>query len=107
MARASLAVDANLRRGSSDERGRGNKFLCRTGQDASPVPASAHDVLASQESALEALWALEDGQTLRLGVPEVQLNATVVISASHIIIRGAPGMTRVGCPPAGNVFIVE
>ena len=84
-----------------------NWFHCDAGRETSPVSTPQEDVISTEEGALEALWGLEDDGSLVLGMREVKLNATLPIAASHIVIAGAPGMTRVRCPPRGSAFVIR
>ena len=84
-----------------------NWFHCGAGREMSPVSTPNEDAISPEEGALQALWGLEDGVTLVWGVQEVRLNATLPIAASHIVIAGAPGMTRVHCPPGSGAFAIR
>ena len=50
---------------------------------------------------------LEDGQSVSLEESVVVLTETLVVDASNVEIRGAPGMTKVKCPKKGGAFVVR
>ena len=63
--------------------------------------ATAHDDLQ------KAIQGLKRGETYQLNTSDVQLNATLLVDATEVTIRGSTGGTKIRCPPDGGALDIR
>ena len=79
----------------------------RVVRNAETVEEAAETVLTSADAVKQAFEAIQSGQVLRLDVPKVVLNATLLITTSNVEVRGRPERTRMLCPSDGSALIIR
>ena len=64
-------------------------------------------VVGSGDDAMRVMKKIKDGQKLLLDVDQIELEKTVIITASNILISGKKPVTKIICPPEGDAFFVR
>ena len=86
----------------------GLKHDCvRVVRNPETVEEAAETVLTSADAVRRGFEAIQSGQVLRLDVPKVVLNATLLITTSNVEVRGRPERTRMLCPSDGSALIIR